>query len=442
MNFSLKESTLSEIFRILSTNLDKVDYLNLSLIKAGYNYTKMKQFLNELEYDMKLIYDILKKFQYSLNYERDDKYINEDLKKNNYITISDRIGKHLYLNDLDESNRDCYKRYRNQDNKKYSLTINILSDKHFDQKRKRHKSFIENNFHKSLKKKCSKYLIKNLKKLYSKDKPDRRNIDDNYRIYSYSTDNSHKNRLNELNNKFRMNINKNKDSLDCLNSLYKHYDRLLNKKNNSMMNNNNLDLDLDENNNIDRNYYEHHRHNSYNSEENKVQNYFNLDDNNKFKIENIITAENNYFDNNSHINNYYSYIKDYEKNNNYMREKIYKNQIKKEKSQEILKQIISKILQNKHLSNKLKQNFGNDISQKLLDAELTSEEINNIWDFIEKYENSKTKNEKNIFRGSKNHYRNYKYDRNNNDNILFKNSNRDNIIHDFYINEYSNYNHN
>ena len=125
-----------------------------------------------------------------------------------------------------------------------------------------------------------------------------------------------------------------------------------------------------------------------------------------------------------------------------MREKIYKNQIKKEKSQEVLKQIISKILQNKHLSNKLKQNFGNDISQKLLDAELTSEEINNIWDFIEKYENSKSKNEKNIFRGSKNHYRNYKYDRNNNDNILFKNSNRDNIIHDFYINEYSNYNHN
>ena len=77
-----------------------------------------------------------------------------------------------------------------------------------------------------------------------------------------------------------------------------------------------------------------------------------------------------------------------------------------------------------------------------MDAELTSEEINNIWDFIEKYENSKSKNEKNIFRGSKNHYRNYKYDRNNNDNILFKNSNRDNNIHDFYINEYSNYNHN
>ena len=72
MNFFLRESSLNEIFRILSTNINKVRML---LIEKNFNLLIMKQFLHEFEYDLKLIYDILKENNNSFNYGNDSRQL-------------------------------------------------------------------------------------------------------------------------------------------------------------------------------------------------------------------------------------------------------------------------------------------------------------------------------------------------------------------------------
>ena len=136
MNFSLKESTFSEIYRILATNIDKVNYLNSSMVKSNNNYIKIKQFLSEFEYDLKLIYDILSQLQYeSNNINRNEQFKSEN-RKNKHYSIFNKIKKQLRLNNFEENNRNNHKDNKHKENKKYSLTINILSDKYFDTKGK------------------------------------------------------------------------------------------------------------------------------------------------------------------------------------------------------------------------------------------------------------------------------------------------------------------
>ena len=180
MNFSLSESSFSEVYRLLATNIDKINFLNSSLIKSSYNYLKIKQFLNEFEYDLKLIYDILSLFQKESNNKNNNEPFKQGKRKNKYLNLSDRLQKHLHLNDFEETSRNNYKRNENKDNKKYSLTINILSDKYFDSKGKMRKKFNKSNSCKSYKKKFSKNIMKNLKKL-------------NLRGNSYSHRNTEKN---------------------------------------------------------------------------------------------------------------------------------------------------------------------------------------------------------------------------------------------------------
>ena len=454
MNFSLKESTFSEIYRILATNIDKVNYLNSSMVKSNNNYIKIKQFLSEFEYDLKLIYDILSQLQYeSNNINRNEQYKSEK-RKNKHYSIFNKIKKQLRLNNFEESNRNNYKDNKHKENKKYSLTINILSDKYFDTKGKGKmgKKFNKSCSCKSYKKKLSKNILKNLEKMklrgssYSK-----RNNDDNIndeKMLTYLTDYSHISSYSEsYNNKFRKNIDKNKVSLKHLNTLYNHYDALLRKKNNYIPNNTNYEystiptnkLDLDNNindinNNYDYNYNTplYKTYNRISTEENKNQENININDNNRFNEHKDIIDKNNNNDYKSNKNHCYDYIKDYERNNNYMKE-------------EMIKKIISQILQNNNKLNELKKIFGSDIGQKLLDGVFNIKEINNIYDCIKKLDN---KEEKNLFRGSKRSYRNYKYENNNNnknDILLLRDFNRDikyneinnnnNINDDYYYRE-------
>ena len=278
----------------------------------------------------------------------------------------------------------------------------------------------------------------------------KRNNDDNIndeKMLTYLTDYSHISSYSEsYNNKFRKNIDKNKVSLKHLNTLYNHYDALLRKNNNYIPNNTNYEystiptnkLDLDNNindinNNYDYNYNTplYKTYNRISTEENKNQENININDNNRFNEHKDIIDKNNNNDYKSNKNHCYDYIKDYERNNNYMKE-------------EMIKKIISQILQDNNKLNELKKIFGNDIGQKLLDGVFNIKEINNICDCIKKLDN---KEEKNLFRGSKRSYKNYKYESNNNKNdiLLLRDFNRDikyneinnsnNINDDYYYRE-------
>ena len=138
MNFSLKESSQNEIFRIISINIDKIRML---LTEPNYNFSEMKQFLCEFEYDLKLIYDILKQ---------------QEMKGDDYLKLSEKIRKHLHLNNNEENKKKFNNKGRNKNNKKYSLTINILSDKYFDTTNKNNKKFSKSNSRKSYRNKLSK----------------------------------------------------------------------------------------------------------------------------------------------------------------------------------------------------------------------------------------------------------------------------------------------
>lgn len=446
MNFLLKEQKCREIYRILSSNIEKVNYLNISLLGSNYNYLKIKQFLNEFEFDLKLIYDILKQSQNSSNYQSNFGQFKSDKRKQKYLNLSDRIKKHLNLNSLDECEKNDFMENK-KGNKKYNLTINILSDKYFNSKRKKNKKFNKSCSCKSYKKNFSKNIIKNLKKMQLRgnsalERIKDKNINDN-KIMAFLTDYSTKKDFYESNNnKFRTNIDKNKVSLKNLNTLYNYYDELLRKNTNNDKSNNNTNyenstiptnkFDFDDNNFNDTSYYYNYNnplyktYNIINSEENINQNEINITDNIMFNEDKGIIDKN--ISNDNYKNHYYDYIKDYEKNNNYMKE-------------EIIKKIISEILHDNNKLNELKKNFGKDIGQRLLDRGLDDKEINIIYDFVKKSEN---RGEKNLFRGSKNSYRNYKYDNNKNkkDILLLRNSLREKCHEcntNIYNNDYNDY---
>ena len=409
MNFFLRESSLNEIFRILSTNINKVRML---LIEKNFNLMIMKQFLHEFEYDLKLIYDILKENKYSFNYGND----NRQLENIDYLKLSERIKKHFHSNDSEEKGKK-YNKSKNKKNRKYGLTINILTDTYFDSAKKNNKKFNKSNSCKSYRNKSLSNIIKNLKKNINKNKRDKVDIIIDKKL-DYLTDYSFKKSYEtvETYNKFRTNINKNKTSLKHLNSLYNYYDELLKKNNNQLTyNNNNYDyknsVDSDRN-DISNDNLSNHRNNSVLlSEENKNQ---------------------KDYKNDNHMN--YDYIKDYERNTNYMKEK--RNKLLKDGYSETLKKIIIQLLDDGNTLKELKKNFGNDIAQRLLEGELDNEEINNIFLHLKKYDINKNKREKdkNLFRCS-NYYRNYKND---NNILLSRNYNYKNNFNNYYNSVYNN----
>ena len=412
MNFLLKESSSNEIFRLLSTNIDKIRIL---MKEPNYNSFIIKQFLSEFEYDLLSIYDILQENKYSYNLE------------NYNLNFSERIRKNFNSNNFEEESKK-HNNGKNKRDKKYSFTINILSDKYFDSKKKNNKKFNKSNSCKSYRNKSLNDIIKNLKKNIktnnNKNKRDINNIinDDKQK---YLTDYSFKKRNDndESYNKFRTNINKNKASLKNLNTLYNHYDELLKKNNNQ----------LTYNNTYNNTNYEYE--NKFDLDKNDI----NIDHPSNYRDKNILLSEENryqnYYKNYNHMK--YDYIKDYEKNTNYMKERRNKRYINNNDNSDIINKIIIQIIDDGNILKELKKIYGNDIVKRLLNGELYNEEINDILLYLKKYDN--IKKEKNLFRGSK-YYRNYKYDNNNknNDIFLLRNCKYNNKFNDFYNSDYNN----
>ena len=420
MNFLLKESSSNEIFRLLSTNIDKIRIL---MKEPNYNSFIIKQFLSEFEYDLLSIYDILQENKYSYNLEN----YNSHIKNNGYLNFSERIRKNFNSNNFEEESKK-HNNGKNKRDKKYSFTINILSDKYFDSKKKNNKKFNKSNSCKSYSNKSLNNIIKNLKKnIKTNNNKNKRDINNiiNDDVQKYLTDYSFKKRNDndESYNKFRTNINKNKASLKNLNTLYNHYDELLKKNNNQ----------LTYNNTYNNTNYEYE--NKFDLDKNDI----NIDHPSNYRDKNILLSEENryqnYYKNYNHMN--YDYIKDYEKNTNYMKERTNKRYINNNDNSDIIKKIIIQIIDDGNILKELKKIYGNDIVKRLLNGELYNEEINDILLYLKKYDN--IKKEKNLFRGSK-YYRNYKYDNNNknNDIFLLRNCKNNNKFNDFYNSDYNN----
>ena len=412
MNFLLKESSSDEIFRLLSTNIDKVRML---LREPNNNSFKIRQFLSEFEFDLLTIYDILKENKYSYNSEN----YNSHIRNNDYIKFSERIRTHFNSNNFEEDSKK-YNNGKSKRDKKYSFTINILSDKFFDSKKKNNKKFNKSNSCKSYRNKSLNKIIKNLKKnIKTNNNKNKREINNiiNDDKPKYLTDYSFKKRNDndESYNKFRTNINKNKVSLKNLNSLYYYYDGLLKKNKNQLTyNNNNTNFEYE---------------NKFDFDKNDIS----MDHSSSNIEKNILLSEEGKYQNYNQMN--YDYIKDYEKNTNYMKERMHKRHLNINDNSDIIKKIIIQIIDDANRFKELKKIFGNDIVQRLLDGELNNEEINDIFLYLKKYDSNNK--EKNLFRGSK-YYRNYKHDNNNNDKFLLRNCKYNNKFNDFYNSHYNN----
>ena len=241
-----------------------------------------------------------------------------------------------------------------------------------------------------------------------------------------------------------LNIDKKKLSLKNINNNYQHYyNTIYNKTNNEEKDDNIIEKDISNILTFEKPNYIQNRINYHipllNLENNKNNNEPFLENNNY--AENINNNYNessqikyNVFDN-IDINNGYNNIlnNDLNKNENFLRNKqnlnnIYNNNdinkndddyLEEKKQKDIIRNIISLILIDKNKLIELQKYFGNEIGEKLLKGDINQENLIRIVGILKNYQNNtkSNKNDKNLFRGSKNNYKSFYYKRYN-DNIL------------------------
>ena len=519
-----------EAFKIISLNKSKANSLRQSIL-CSMNYDndlnlKIRQYLGEFEYDLKILYDIIRDIkslfdknentlnisttiepeddQSHMSISNDIKNEKRFLKKNNSTKILNKHKNKLYLNDLDDSETN------NNSNKKggksYSLTINICNDSHFNShpKNKYNKKFNRSNS-------CKSYLgrkynlskndfnfrknnnnNKNIEKRYKyfiddqiiNENNDNRFLLQNNRHYTYSTDYLHdkdKRKNNYNYNVINSNINKNRLSLKNLNNLYEHYNTLLNTYNTTNNNDNKNEriesqnysnrenknnlysfdgfrnnqnpknniiprLELDKIGIKNTNYNINNNKDDYNNDNNYYRSKYNdniLDNNNIYKnilntnvseksknennkndeqsLNNLIELKNNLYEkeninNCNYTNNRNNNI--YEKEKNKILSNINNNNdddiLEDEKKKEMIKDIISLVLQDSNKLNELKKFFGDNIGDKLIEGDISKKYLFRIVDILNNYQGNlknNNKNDKNLFRGSKNNYKSMPYKR-------------------------------
>ena len=302
LNIILINKSKAKSLRItLINNLDTLDTDNAFILK-------IRQYLGEFEYDLAILYDIIKELKSlidieqnnindSINNAQDKSHIiknNEirasinNLKKNNSFKISNRYKKNLYLNNSDEDEDENSQFKNKKRNKTYNFTINICDDSHYNSKQRKKfgKIIKKSNSYKSFKRKNSLENISynNNNDYYNNNK----NIPNSYRAssnknyadkflnnfdskdfiyndnslsknnrfnnnhYTYMTDYSsnEKNYLNQKHNLLNSNINKNRMSIENINNIYKHYNSLINNNNDKIndnkliINDNNLEMQI------------------------------------------------------------------------------------------------------------------------------------------------------------------------------------------------------
>ena len=183
----LNDSIIEEALKIISINKSKANTLRLSLLK-DINYEsslnlKIRQYLGEIEYDLNILYDIIKEFKisydngkhnlnYSINMEKDESRIIDDnkdnnnenkkhlktMKKSNSLKLFNKYKNKFFLTNLNDNFDDDSRINNNNGKKIYNLTINICDDRNFitDKKKENTRKIHKSNSCKSFLKKRNK----------------------------------------------------------------------------------------------------------------------------------------------------------------------------------------------------------------------------------------------------------------------------------------------
>jgi len=488
MKIALNDTIFNEAFNIISSNKSKANSLRLSLLNT-INYDneiilKIRQYLGEFEYDLKILYDILKEIklsndnnnsiQNSLNKEQneDQSQIIKD-SKNEFenLKILNEIKEKQYFKDMD--NFEIIKTKDNKGNKTktYNLTINICDSRKSNSFPKKYsnkkisrsnscKSFLginnskKYNFpidgHLNIPNSCKNknmkfrnYLNNNINKgifdYNNKQSLRKKSLDLNYEYYPNLTDFSKSKKVTKIkknlydkdkNNIYNNGQNKrNNYNLENINEEY---------KNNNLMNDyNNIDKsdynDIMYENDINdfkvrASSFDNNRHLDYkfNIENNNNINY-NKRNNEIYNNENKLSFDGN-IDYNDYINQNY--------NKNRIRPNLIQNinneiiksedELDEKKRKEIIKNIITLVLQDNNRLSLLQKYFGDDICENLLKGNLNQDNLYKIVEILKNYHSypkKNIKNDKNLFRGSRKNYKNWVQRRfNQQSDILLKDS--------------------
>ena len=401
--------------------------------------------------------------------EFDDNSVSESNKKRDEtfsLTINIHNDSHFNTNPKNNSNQkrnrsNSFKSYKGKNkNKQQKMNNSGINYKYFINNKILNNNIDDND--------NDNDYAKDYANLFKNNK-----LNKNNKTYTYIMDYSSKNdKLKTQNNSkldlFKSNINKNKASLKNLKSLYDNYKSILNNRENNKSeripsynncysndkNNNHtfdgshrnirnniiptLQLETVENNNynIYQNKQDDYNNDNYNG--NKYNNIYSNNNmflrdnilernntNNKpiddLRFEHIIDLENNLkqrenINKNDYLNRRNSIIFERQKNGgslNLNNDIIDDDIFEEDKKKEIIKNIISIVLQDANKINEIKKYMGDDIGEKLLEGDVSQQQLFKIIEILKKYQanlkNNIIKNDKNLFRGSKNNYKNNSY---------------------------------
>jgi hypothetical protein len=252
----------------------------------------------------------------------------------------------------------------------------------------------------------SKKETKIKKNLYDKDK---NNINNNGQIpRNKNIENINEEyKINNLINDYNYSDMKYHYRNDYNENIYKNDINDFKVRASSFDNNIHLDYKYNKENNNNINYNE--RDNEIYCNENKLL----LDENNDYD---------NYFDQN--CNNKRRFVPNLIQNNN---NEIIKNddELDENKRKEIIKNVITLVLQDNNRLNILQKYFGDDICENLLKGNLNQDCLYKIVEILKNYQSNQknSKNDKNLFRGSRKNYKNWVQRRfNQQSDILLKDS--------------------
>ena len=478
MKITLNDTIFNEAFNIISSNKSKANSLRLSLLNT-INYDneiilKIRQYLGEFEYDLKILFDILKEIKLSYdNYnilqnslnknqnEQDQSQISKDTKNDfENIRFLNEIKEKRYSKDMD--NFEIIKTKDKKDNKTktFNFTINICD-------RRKSNSFPKKYYNKKINRSnsCRSYLgfnnstknnfsidgnlnipnscrNKNMKfrnylnngfnnsifDYKNKQSLRKKSLDLNYEYYPNLTDfskskketkikkNLYDKDKNNINNNGQIPRNKNIENINeeyKINNLINDYNysdikyHYRNDYNENIYKNDINDFKVrassfDNNIHLDYKYNKENNNNiNYNERDNEIycnENKLLLDENNDYD---------NYFDQN--CNNKRRFVPNLIQNNN---NEIIKNEneLDENKRKEIIKNVITLVLQDNNRLNILQKYFGDEISENLLKGNLNQDSLYKIIEILKNYQSNPkkmTKNDKNLFRGSRKNYKNW-----------------------------------
>ena len=513
MEPNLKESLFEEAFKIITINKNKANSLRQNSLKNKNDNDNLKiiQYLGELEYDLKTIYDILRDLKSSYfnmqsnlnnpkikkdeNIKEEQKYIKKDIKKDKkeQLYLKNDFGNKI------EGNNKTYVMTSNQfeDNHRNNNIIDYFVNSYprkgeYEKRMPRSmscKSYIGNwnsnpnvdNLNNNY-----KYNNNNIRDLeyrnyldnkfrdndmdgsLSKDKTFKLNFDYDAYLTDYSLNRTNKNDLNnsgndnnlntnskqnlnlsdlknendlnyDMNNKFNVpsqnkignpinnynirNINENQynkekgnnnnnnniftfsDQKNNNNAGINNYNITFDPKNKQNFNNNINSNDFQNNNIINKNIEDNISNNKnidFNNDRDEnisnSNNFINNNLNNKFNPYNIKDNNRNLNQNNNNNQNYINYNnqlnnkKDNNTENNYDSDE----ELLEEK-REIIRSIISEIMQDKNKLEILKKELGDDIGQKLLNGNISEEELYKVAGVLKNYQINSNKKAKNKY---------------------------------------------